>query len=163
MPKMTKSSIIWSTQKKGVRSKKNTANKPGPESFPLVLVLVDLHITTAAAGAHEEHGLPRGQQLGPDEILVELVLARQSRRLEWHALAGCTGQGGQALDGTARDQGLVAAVDLGDRLLDQRHPQLFSLRLRARDIWNDFKSLFLRVSWVLEFRDYRRWIEIVRF
>ena len=50
--------------------------------------------------------------------------------LQRNALAGRAGERGEPLDGPAGDEGLVAPVNLGHSLLDQRNPKLIAFRLK---------------------------------
>lgn len=59
---------------------------PRPQTSLLVLVLVDLHVATAAGRTHQEASQARAQQLSPDQVLVQLVLRGQRARLKRHAL-----------------------------------------------------------------------------
>ena len=52
--------------------------------------------------------------------------------LQRNALAGRAGERGEPLDGPAGDEGLVAPVNLGHSLLDQRNPKLIAFRLKER-------------------------------
>lgn len=79
-------------------------------------------------------GLPRllgAQHLGPDEVRVDGLLSRiGGADLQHERVARRPRQRGQALDGAPRLQGEVGAVQLGQGLLDQRHPQLLPLSLQ---------------------------------
>ena len=59
-----------------------------------------------------------------------MILSLFLSHLQWHTLTRRPSERGETLDCPARHEGLVAAVDLGDRLLDQGNPQLIPLGLK---------------------------------
>ena len=66
---------------------------------------------------------------------MSLFVFEQRNYLQRNAFAGRAGERGEPLDGPARDEGLVAPVDLGHGLLDQRNPQLIPFRLKIVQVW----------------------------
>lgn len=87
-----------------------------------------------AKGGLDRFGLPcflGAQHLGPDEVRVDGLLSRiGGADLQHERVTRRPRQRGQALDGAPRLQGEVGAVQLGQGLLDQRHPQLLPLSLQ---------------------------------
>lgn len=105
----------------------------------------------------DRYDLPRllgAQHLGPDEVRVDGLLSRiGGADLQHERVTRRPRQRGQALDGAPRLQGEVGAVQLGQGLLDQRHPQLLPLSLQpegrnsvsrprdqSRPTWLDFEN-----------------------
>ena len=86
------------------------------------------HVISATARAHNIAALLHGEELRPDHVLVDglFIVAAGGGHLELERLARVAGERGQAFDGQTRHQGLVAAVELGHGLLDQRHPELLA-------------------------------------
>ena len=67
--------------------------------------------------------------------IVELTLLRSdfdmfASYLQRNALARRAGERGESLDSPAGDEGLVAPVNLGHSLLDQRNPKLIPFCLK---------------------------------
>lgn len=72
------------------------------------------------------------EHFSPDEVRVDGLLPWVGRAdLQHERVAGGPRQRSQALDGAPRLQGKVGAVEFGQCLLDQRHPKLFPLSLKA--------------------------------
>jgi hypothetical protein len=100
----------------------------------LIGSIIHLHVASATRGAHEEPSLLRTQHFGPDEVIVNGLLAGVSGAdLQRQALAGGASERGQAFDSTPCLEGKIGAVQLGQRLLDEGHPQLLSLCLREEE------------------------------
>ena len=75
---------------------------PGSQPDPLVVLLVHPHVAPAAGRSHEEPGRPAREQLRPDEVCVELLFwGLEGADLQGDGFAGCAGQRGETLDGTA--------------------------------------------------------------
>lgn len=76
--------------------------------------------------------LLRTQHFGPDEVSVNWFLAGvRGAELQGQALTGGAGECGQALDGAPGLKGKVGAMQLGQSLLDEGHPQLLALSLQG--------------------------------
>lgn len=76
--------------------------------------------------------LLRTQHFGPDEVSVNGLLTGVSGAdLQRQALTGSAGERGQALDGAPCLEGKVGAMQLGQCLLDEGHPQLLALSLQG--------------------------------
>lgn len=75
------------------------------------------------------------QHSGPDEVRVDgFFFGVCGADLQGQRLAGGAGQRGQTLDGSARLQGKVRTVELGESFFNQSHPELFPLSLQREDV-----------------------------
>lgn len=110
-------------------------------------VRVQLHggeLRVTCANNDFSPGLLGAEHLGPDEVRVDGFLPRVGGAdLQHQGVARGPRQRGQALDGAPRLQGKVGAVELGQGLLDQRHPELLPLGLEGGGgggVWGLFRT-----------------------
>ena len=102
------------------------------EPHAAVLLFVNFHIPTTAAGAHQETLFPGAKELGPYEFSVQLILRRlKGARLEWDGFTRGPCESGKAFNSPAGHQGFITAMELGHSFLYERDPQLFALGLQV--------------------------------
>lgn len=94
---------------------------------------VVLDVGLATRGTKRIAGLLHGQEPHPNHLEIDVLLV-VGDLLESNRIARIARQRRQALHGLTRNQTLVAAVQLGHRFLDQRHPELFARRLRVQQV-----------------------------